>query len=796
MDALLGKKLSHYSVEEKIGAGGMGEVYRARDTRLDRTVAIKALPTPVAGDPARLARFEREAKLLASLSHPNIAGIYGLEEVDGALYLVLEFIQGESLAQRLARGPLGIAEALDIGGQVASAIEAAHERGIVHRDLKPGNVMVMPPRTVKVLDFGLAKGDGSAPGPPAALSASPTVAHAATAAGIVLGTAPYMSPEQARGKEVDRRTDVWAFGCLLFECLAGRQAFAGETASDVIARILEREPDWSPLPASMPPRLRDLLERCLTKDVEQRPRDIGDLRRELGSIAQELSSPGRPAAAPATERPSLAVLYFENLANDPESEYFCAGITEDILTDISKIKGLRVASRNAVARYRGKPVDIGTVASELGVRAVLEGSVRKAGDRVRITAQLINAADGFHLWAERYDRTLQDVFSVQEEIASSIATALRVALTPAETQGLLQNRPDDVRAYDLYLKGRARYGSYTAESLRDALDLFQKAAAIDPDYALAWAGIADCYGQMTQWGIAADIEEALRLGLEAARKAIALNPRLPEAHKAESLVLRYMGDAVGARASLTRALEANPRFAPALINLAVDSFDHADLAGAERLIRRVLDLDAQDAFATTWLAALLVYTSRYDQAIAAGTRVRTLSSDTFYVTASYILRAWANLSRGDLAAAEQAMREGAADGADPVNLRGVEAMLAARAGRLDEAGRILRGIADAKNLGAGSISVAAGAAARVGDPELSARFLEKVTGTRMGGTMARLDPELHPLLDRPSLAPRRRDVTLIWPLEAPMIDPARYVLFKEVRIESGLPQGSDLLASR
>ncbi|MGH7681897.1 MAG: serine/threonine-protein kinase, partial [Steroidobacteraceae bacterium] len=249
MDALLGKDLAHYRVEAKIGAGGMGEVYRARDTRLDRTVAIKALPTAVASDPTRLARFEREAKLLASLTHPNIAGIFGLEEVDGARYLILEYIQGESLAQRLARGPLNVGEALDVGAQVAAAIEAAHERGIVHRDLKPGNVMIAPPRTVKVLDFGLAKGGAMTESGAGALSASPTVAQGATGAGMILGTAPYMSPEQARGKDVDRRTDVWAFGCLLYECLSGRQAFHGDTVSDVIARILEREPDWTPLPA-------------------------------------------------------------------------------------------------------------------------------------------------------------------------------------------------------------------------------------------------------------------------------------------------------------------------------------------------------------------------------------------------------------------------------------------------------------------------------------------------------------------------------------------------------------------
>jgi tetratricopeptide (TPR) repeat protein len=415
---------------------------------------------------------------------------------------------------------------------------------------------------------------------------------------------------------------------------------------------------------------------------------------------------------------------------------------------------------------------------------------------VRITAQLINAADGFHLWAERYDRTLQDVFTVQEEIASSIAVALRVALTPAETQKLVQDRPDDARAYDLYLKGRARYGSYTAESLRDALELFRKATAIDPNYALAWAGIADCCGQMIQWGVAPDVEEAKRLGLEAARKAVALNPRLPEAHKAEALVLRYMGDMAGARAALTRALDANPRFIPALINLAVDAFSNADLAGAERLIRRALDADPQDAFSTTWLAALSIYTGRYDQGIALATRLRTMSTDTFYITGSYVARAWAYFCQGDLPAVEQMVREGHADGADTANLRAVEAMLAVRGGRPDEALRMLLEVKDATNLGAGGVTLASGAAARVGDLELAARFVEKLRVALMTRTMTRLDPELHPLLDRAPFAPRRWDVTLVWPLEAPMIDPARYALFKEVRIESGMPQGSDLQASR
>jgi serine/threonine protein kinase/tetratricopeptide (TPR) repeat protein len=788
-----GARLGPYEIVAPLGVGGMGEVYRARDTRLDRSVAIKSLSQAFAGDAERLARFDREAKLLASLNHANIAAIYDLENVGGTPYLVLEFVDGETLTQRLARGPMPLRETLEVAGQIAAAIEAAHERGIVHRDLKPGNVMLTASRVVKVLDFGLARGGAKEADSSADLSASPTVALSATAAGLILGTASYMSPEQARGRTVDRRTDVWAFGCVVFECLSGRQVFAGETVSDVIARILEREPDWSALPASVPPRVRDVVRRCLTKDVEERPRDIGDLRRELSAIAMEMSLPGGVVSPSVASVPSLAVLYFQNLASDAESEYFCAGITEDILTDLSKIKGLRVASRNAVSRYRGAPVDIPRVASELGVGAVLEGSVRRAGDRVRITTQLINAADGFQLWAERYDRTLQDVFAVQEEIASSIAAALRVALTPAESEKLVHNRPNDARAYDLYLKGRERYGSYTAESLRQALDLFQQAIAIDPDYALAWAGAADCYGQMQQWGSGENREELTRLGLEAARQAIRLNPHLAEAHKAEALVLGFAGDLEGARAANRRAIEVNPRFVPALINQAVDEVRRADLAAAERLIRRSLEIDPQEAFATTWIGFLTQQTGRSEECLETTNRLRGLSSDTFYITAAYYFRAWVALARGDLATAEQVVRDGIADGARPNDMRCIEAMIAVRAGRADESRRMVRELEQVSGLAAGSLMMVAGAANRLGDFDRAAGFMGRQLAASLSHTLVRLDPELHPLLDREPFAPRRRDAVLVWPLEAPMMDAARHALFREVHIESGIPRGSDVL---
>jgi serine/threonine protein kinase len=788
MSLTTGTRIGHYEVLAPLGAGGMGEVYQGRDTRLDRVVAIKSLPPALANDVERRSRFDREARLLASLNHPNIAAIYGLEEGDGTPYLVLEFVDGETLAQRLARGALTVRETLEIGGQIAAAVEAAHERGVVHRDLKPGNVMISASGPVKVLDFGLARGGGADMPSTSDLSVTPTIAMTATAAGVILGTAPYMSPEQARGRAADRRADVWAFGCVLFECLAGQPAFAGETVSDVIARILEREPDWSRLPGSTPARLRDLVRRCLTREVADRPRDIGDLRRELAAIAVDLSS----GSSVSRTSPSLAVLYFENLARDPESEYFCAGITEDILTDLSKIKGLRVASRNAVGRYRGAPADIPRIAAELGVGTVLEGSVRRAGERVRITAQLINAADGFHLWAERYDRTLQDVFAVQEEIASSIADALRVALTPAESRSLVQDRPRDVHAYDLYLKGREQYGRYTAESIRLALDLFQQAIDVDPEYALAWAGIADGYGQMLQWTIAPDPAEAVRLGLEAARRAIAINPRLAEGHKAEALVLRMSGDYEGERRALARAIEVNPRYCPAIVNQAVDRFCSGNVAGAEEALRRALAIDPQQLFAIAWLGLVTRLTRRLDEAFELMKRLRKFSDDPFYITAAHTMIAWHHVSLGDIDAAAAALRAAEADGSESESLRGFESFIAWRQGRIDEARRRVHDAEHAGRLGIAVIVMVAATALRRGEPEPALRLLSRRSIKDLVPCLARLEPELHPLLDHEPFAPRRWDATLVWPLEAPMIDPVCHALFREVRIESGLPQGSDV----
>jgi TolB-like protein len=703
---------------------------------------------------------------------------------------VLEFVDGETLSARLAGGPLSVRESIDICGQIASALEAAHEGGIVHRDLKPGNVMITPAGAVKVLDFGLAKGNASGSGSSFDLTTSPTMAMTATGQGIILGTASYMSPEQARGKPVDRRADVWAFGCVLYECLTGRKVFPGDTASDVIARILEREPDWSALPVSIPVRLRDVVRRCLTKDPNERPRDIGDLRRELSAILLDMSSPSGIRAA-TTDVPSLAVLYFENLANDPESEYFCAGITEDIVTDLSKIKGLRVASRNAVARYRGKAVDIAAVGADLGVRAVLEGSVRRAGDRVRISAQLVNAADGFHLWAERYDRTLQDVFAVQEEIASSIAQALRVALSPAEVESLAHDKPSDVRAYDLYLKGREQYGKYSPESLQAALELFRQAIAVDADYALAWAGVADCYGQLMILRPEGERAEMTRLGLEAARRAIAINPKLAEAHKAEALVLLYSGDVEGHRAAVARALQVNPRFTPAIVNSGVDRFNFGDVAGAERMMRRALEVEPQGAFQLTWLASILIITGRAQLIPPLIEPLKELADNPFYVSAYYTLNVWTRGLLGDLDGARRFLQEAEGKNFSPGNLQAVRAWMALREGRMGDVAGLLPPAEAADRMMPGNAMLAATAALKIGQPELAASYMRGQMRERFGRMLTRLEPPLHPLLDAGSrTAPEA--ALLMWPLEAPMLSPEVFAQFREVRIASGRPETSEL----
>ncbi|MEO5617625.1 MAG: protein kinase, partial [Candidatus Eisenbacteria bacterium] len=620
-----GTKLGPYEIVAPLGSGGMGDVYRARDPRLGRDVAIKALPAEFAADAERLARFRREAQTLAALNHPNIAAIHGLEEAGGVPHLVLELVEGESLATRLAPGALAPRDAITLCVQIAAAIEAAHERGIIHRDLKPGNVMITSTGFAKVLDFGLARVDapGSSSGD---LAESPTItAYAgATVAGTILGTAAYMSPEQARGKPVDRRSDVWSFGCVLFECLTGHPAFSGETASDLIARILEREPDWSALPAGLPARAREVLRRCLRKDADARPRDIRDVRLELAEAA------AGGAKSEAGREHSVAVLPFDNLSG-PDDEYFADGVTDEILSRLAQLEGLRVAARTSCFAFKGRREDLRGIGEKLDVATVLEGSVRRSGARLRITAQLVNVVDGRALWSERYDREMTDVFEVQDEIANAIATRLRGAMHAEAERSRAQRGTQNLEAYELLLKGRsmqARRGRY----LRQANEVFEQAIALDPRYAEAMAWLSDSYRLMGTFG-EAPFGQLMPKAKRLAEQALEIDPNLAEAWATLACVEeQYERNFTGAGPLWERVLTLDPRHVRARSQRALWGFCAGTISVEEALAeaQRAIDDDPLNAWSSAMHSFMLGYASRHAESIAEAERSVGFDSESFF----------------------------------------------------------------------------------------------------------------------------------------------------------------------
>ena len=478
-----GAKLAQFEILDVLGAGGMGEVYRARDTTLRREVALKVLPEAFADDSERLHRLQREARSLAALNHPHIAAIHGFDSVEGVHFLVLELVPGPTLAERVASSRLPLDQAIGLCRQVAEALEEAHRRGIVHRDLKPANIKLTREGRVKVLDFGLAK-MGAANGP--ASATAPTLTSAESV-GQIQGTAAYMSPEQARGEEVDKRTDIWAFGCLLYEVLTGRRAFRGGSTAETLAAVLTAEPDWSALPAGAPKNLHSLVRRCLQKDKQRRLHDIADARLELEETLAERSAPG----SGADKLPRLAVLPFEDLGA-PENAHFAAGMTQELIAGLAAVHGLEVVSRTTVTQYSraGKPLR--EIGRDLGVDYVLEGTVRWARgrpgeDRVRISPQLIRVSDDTHLWAGAYDRDLADIFAVQSDIAGQVVRALGVTLSARERRLVEVPPTGNPEAYQLYLRGLQTLNSSWGFNLLAGADLMHRAAALDPDFALAHA---------------------------------------------------------------------------------------------------------------------------------------------------------------------------------------------------------------------------------------------------------------------------------------------------------------------
>jgi eukaryotic-like serine/threonine-protein kinase len=527
MALMIGKRLGPYEISAPLGAGGMGEVYRARDTRLGRDVALKVLPDAVAHDPDRLARFEREARTVAGLNHPNIVVLHSIEEEGGIRFITMELVEGESLDRSIVARGLPPARVLELSIPLLEALVAAHGKGVVHRDLKPANIMVTREDRVKVLDFGLAKPAGT--GSESGASQTLTMESPVSEAGQVVGTVAYMAPEQARGDSVDVRTDLFAIGIILYELASGRRPFSGRTPADVSSAILRDAPE--PL-AGVRPDLGRIVGRCLEKDPRNRFQSARDVLDELVKLKRTLDSAG---AAPAKETPSIAVLPFVNMSRDEENEYFSDGLSEELLNVLAKIPELKVTGRTSSFAFKGKQEDLRDIGQKLGVSTLLEGSVRKAGNRVRITAQLIKVADGFHLWSETYDRVLDDIFAVQDDIARSVSTALHVTLLGKPAAAPKVN----AESYQLVLQGNHFARKNTGPAMARAVSLYREAIGKCPDDAQAWAGLAFAHMLQANYGYA-DQNESHRRAREAAERALALDDRLAPAHEAMGIILGTM----------------------------------------------------------------------------------------------------------------------------------------------------------------------------------------------------------------------------------------------------------------
>jgi serine/threonine-protein kinase len=588
---MIGRTLDHYELLDVLGRGGMGVVYKARDSRLDRLVAIKVLPPATASDPDRTARFRREAAAASALNHRGIVTIYDIGSDQGADYIAMELVSGRPLSEMIAGAGLTVEEAVRIARQIADALECAHAAGIIHRDLKPANIMIAPSGTVKILDFGLAKRSST----PNGVSVDET-ASGLTMPGVIIGTVGYMSPQQAQGLPVDARTDIFSFGVVLYEMLTGRGPFDRESAAASLAAVLRDDP---PRISGVPPALTRVLERCLQKDPQRRYASVGELLTDLDDIENTADR----------HTPFLAVLPFANLSSDPDNEYFCDGLSEEILNLLARTPDLRVIARTSAFAWKGKTDDIRAIGARLGVDALLEGSVRRAGERLRVNVQLVSAADGRPLWSSRYDRTLTDLFAVQDDIASEVVKALQGTL--------LANAPSPVlaggAAHDAYLRGRFHWNRFTVPAMVKALELFQQAAALDPNYALAHVGVADCY---------------LQLGHSRAG------------------YMRPLDAFPKARAAVERALHLEPSLAEAHCSLACCLYWHDwDWHGAEREFRRAIRLNPNHATSRQWYALYLATMRRFDEAeaqIEYGLSLDPLSPlvAAYHVAVAYFARAY------------------------------------------------------------------------------------------------------------------------------------------------------------
>ncbi len=679
---MIGHTLARYTITGMLGEGGMGVVYRAEDSELGREVALKLLPPEMAENPKRLERFRREAKAVAALNHPNIVTIHSIESVEATHFLTMELIEGQSLDYSIPPGGLPLAKVFDVAIPLADALSTAHERGIVHRDLKPANIMVTNDNRIKVLDFGLAKLVEDPEASDHETTAFPTQATELTAEGMVMGTAPYMSPEQVEGRAVDHRTDIFSFGVVLYEMATGRRPFAGDSSAAMVSSILrDTPPSVTDIKQSLPRHLARIIEHCLEKDPEARYQSAKDVRNELKSLRREVDSGvvttgsgpaavshppqaagmrryapwvaagaaavlilaagwwlgrgteqastardergaefgGGPGTAVRGGLPSVAVLPFANLSADPDNEYFTDGLTEELISSLANVEGLHIPARTSVYALKGSNLDVQEIGRRLGVDNILEGSVRKAGNKLRISAQLIKVSDGYNLWSETYDREFSDVFVIQDEIAGNIVEALQLTLSPVEQQALRSERTTDFKAYEYYLRGRGHYRRRTREDFEAAREMFQRAIDIDAGYALAWAGFADTYTEF--WRNYESTEDNLAQAEAASREAVELDPNLAEAHAARGFAIGQRQLYDEAAQEFRRAMELNPRLFEAYYYYGTVAFAAGRLETAAEMFERATEVAPDEIRALQLLPQIYTRLGR-DAAATAANRQR------------------------------------------------------------------------------------------------------------------------------------------------------------------------------
>ena len=598
---MISKTISHYKILEKLGGGGMGVVYKTIDTKLDRTVALKFLPEQLHFDEEAEQRFISEAKSASSLDHPNICTIHDINKTeDGQFYIVMGYYAGETLKKKVDSGSIKIDTAINYATQIATGLARAHEAGIVHRDIKPANIMITDRNEVKILDFGLAK-----------TSSEPSI----TKMGSTVGTVAYMSPEQTKGEYVDHRTDIWSFGVLLYEMITGQLLFKGEYDQAIIYSILnESPPPISDYDESLPEKLNSIIQKMLGKNPGERYQNMTELIDELEKVTSQQPTIENESAE--TERnPSIAILPFANMSEDKANEYFSDGLAEDIINALAQIRDLRVVARTSAFSFKNKETDIREIGEKLNVNTILEGSVRKANNQVRITAQLINVEDGFHLWSEQYDRNLDDIFGIQDEITFTIVDKLKGHLLKEEKSAISRRRTENQEAFNLYLKGRHFWNNRTGEGMRRGIECFENATEIEPNYALAYSGMADAYSMIGAYYYL-PAKESYPKAIRAANKAIAIDDSLAEAHCALGYAIyEFNWDWTGAEESFKKGLKINPGY----------SFGHACYAhclfmlgrfeDAEREIKLARDLDPLGLITNANVGYCYFLNRKYDLAL-------------------------------------------------------------------------------------------------------------------------------------------------------------------------------------